>query len=76
MARYSSQLGKKVEVVYRLGIIDLLAVGILVGDSGQFILVEQHCEQHGSVKTFHLKIPYDRMVRLNGTDPDSELALI
>jgi len=49
---------------------------LLVGDSGQFILVEQHCEQRGSVKTFHWKIPYNRVVRLNGTDPDSELALI
>ncbi len=76
MARYSPLLGKRLEVVYRLGTINLLAVGILVADSGQSIVVQQHCKQNGGVKTFHLRIPYHCIVRLNNSDPESELALI
>jgi hypothetical protein len=71
MTRYSSLLGKPVEVVYRLGSIELLAAGLLHADSGDFVFVEQHFDQHGSVKIFHLKIPYQCIVRLRGINPDA-----
>ena len=76
MTRYSCLLGRRVEVVYRLGTVHLLAVGVLLADSGEFIFVEQHFDHYGSIKTVHLKIPYHCIVRLNGSNPDSELALI
>jgi hypothetical protein len=76
LARYSSLLGRRVEVVYRLGLIHLLAAGTLVADSGKCIFVEQRLSRPNYAKTFHLKIPYHCIIRLNGSDPDSELALI
>ncbi len=74
MTRYSSLLGRPVEVVYRLGNIELLAAGLLHADSGAFVFVEQHFDQHGSVRTFHLKIPYQCIVRLSGINPDKTSA--
>ena len=49
MTRYSSLLGKRVEVIYRLGNIELVAAGLLQADSGNFVFVEQHFDQHGSL---------------------------
>ena len=65
MTRYSCLLGRRVEVVYRLGTVHLLAVGVLLADSGEFIFVGQHLDQHGSIKAFQLKIPYHCIVQLN-----------
>ncbi len=76
MARYSSLLGRRVEVVYRFGFVHLVTTGILVADSGECIFVEQRLSRPNYAKTFHLKIPYHCIIRLNGSDPDSELALI
>ena len=76
MTRFSALLGKRVEVEYRLGTVYLLAVGRLLADSGDCLFVEQNFDQDGSAKTLHLKIPYHSIVRLNKSDPDSELALL
>ncbi len=76
LARYSSLLGIRVEVVYRFGLVHLLTAGTLVADSGKCIFVEQRLSRPNCAKTFHLKIPYHCIIRLNGSDPDSELALI
>ena len=65
MTRYSSLLGRCVEVVYRIGAVHLLAVGVLLGDSGEFIFVGQRLDQQGSTKAFQLKIPYHCIVQLN-----------
>ena len=65
MSRYTSLVGKRAEVTYRVGSLNLSAAGTLVADSGEFIFVEQHFDQRGSVKTFHLKIPYHCIVRLS-----------
>ena len=69
MIRYSRLVGKRAEVVYRVGAIHLLAVGLLLADSGESIFVEQHFDQSGSVKTFHLKIPYHCIVQLSESIP-------
>ncbi len=61
MIRYAALLGKRVEVVYRFGTVYVLAVGVLLGDSGEFIFVEQQYAR-GSV---HLKIPYHCIARMN-----------
>ena len=74
--RFSALLGKRVEVVYRLGAVYLLVVGKLLADSGDCLFLEQNFNQHGSAKTLHLKIPYHSIIRLNKSDPNSELALL
>jgi len=66
----------RVEVVYLFGFVHLVTTGILVADSGKCIFVEQRLSRPNYAKTFHLKIPYHCIIRLNGSDPDSELALI
>ena len=71
MGRYSPLVGKRVEVVYRSGTIHLLAAGLLLADSGESIFVEQHLDQNGPFKTFHLKVPYHCIVRLSEISPDS-----
>jgi len=64
MARYSSFLGRWVEVHYRAGDILLPASGTFVADSGKSIFLEQHLPQHGQNKHFRWEIPYQYIVRL------------
>jgi hypothetical protein len=64
MARYSSFLGRRVEVQYRAGDILLPASGIFVADSGRSIFLEQNFEQRGQHKHFRWEIPYQCLVRI------------
>jgi hypothetical protein len=64
MARYSSFLGRSVEVHYRAGDILLPASGIFVADSGRSIFLEQSFVQRGQQKHFRWEIPYQFIVRL------------
>jgi hypothetical protein len=64
MARYSSFLGRRVEVHYRAGDILLPASGTFVADSGRSIFLEQHLMQRGQQKHFRWEIPYQYIVRL------------
>jgi hypothetical protein len=64
MARYSTFLGRRVEVQYRAGDILLPASGTFVADSGRSIFLEQHFEQRGSEKHFRWEIPYQYIVRI------------
>jgi hypothetical protein len=70
MARYSSFLGRRVEVQYRAGEILLPASGTLVADSGRSIFLEQNFEQRGQHKHFRWEIPYQYLVRIE-EKPDS-----
>jgi len=70
MARYSSFLGRRVEVQYRAGDIILPASGMFVADSGRSIFLEQHLEQRGQHKHFRWEIPYEYLVRIE-EKPDS-----
>jgi hypothetical protein len=70
MARYSSFLGRHVEVQYRAGEILLPASGIFVADSGRSIFLEQNFEQRGQHKHFRWEIPYQYLVRIE-EKPDS-----
>jgi hypothetical protein len=70
MARYSSFLGRRVEVQYRAGEILLPASGIFVADSGRSIFLEQNFEQRGQHKHFRWEIPYQYLVRIEER-PDS-----
>jgi hypothetical protein len=64
MARYSSFLGRRVEVQYRAGDILLPASGVFVGDSGRSIFLEQSFEQRGKNGSFRWEIPYQCLVRI------------
>ena len=68
MSRYSSFLGRVVDVTYRAGDICLPASGKFVGDSGRSIFLEQHFEQHGQLKNFRWEIPYSCVVRLEESE--------
>jgi hypothetical protein len=65
MARYSSFLGRRVEVQYRAGDILLPASGTFVADSGRSIFLEQQFEQRGQHKHFRWEIPYQYLVRVD-----------
>ncbi|GAC1621003.1 MAG: hypothetical protein PVS2B2_06820 [Candidatus Acidiferrum sp.] len=67
MARYSSFLGRKVEVLYRAGDIVLPASGTFVADSGRSIFLEQHFELRGQIRHFRWEIPYQYIVKLEDT---------
>ena len=71
MIRYSPLVGKRMDVLYRIGANHLLASGLLLAGSGKFIFVEQRFDESGSVKTFHFKIPYHCVVRLSEINPDA-----
>ena len=70
MARYSSFLGRKVEVQYRAGDILMPASGTFVADSGRSIFLEQNFELRGN-KHFRWEIPYQYIVKIEAK-PDME----
>ena len=74
MARYSSFLGRRVEVQYRAGDILLPASGVFVADSGRSIFLEQRFEQRGKNGHFRWEIPYQCLVRIE-EKPDSGLSV-
>jgi hypothetical protein len=65
MARYSTLLGRRIEVTYRAGDIVLPATGSLAADSGKSIFLEESYQQKGTVKTFRWEIPYPCIVQLS-----------
>jgi len=73
MARYSSFLGRRVQVQYRAGDILLPASGTFVADSGRSIFLEQNFEQRGKHGHFRWEIPYQCLVRIE-EKPDSGAA--
>jgi len=64
MSRYSTLLGRRIEVQYRAGDVFLPATGILVADSGKSVFLEEHFERQGQVKSFRWEIPYPFIIRL------------
>ena len=71
MDRYFSPLGTSVEVVYRFGGTELFASGALVGYTEDYLILEQHSDQFGSVPCFRVKIPYACILRIQMSDSDS-----
>lgn len=65
MARYSSLIGRRVEVQFPAGDIYLPATATLVADSGKSIFLEERVHQGGTVKAFRWEIPYPSIVRVN-----------
>jgi len=73
MARYSSFLGRRVEVHYRAGDVLLPASGTFVADSGRSIFLEQSLVQHGQQRHFRWEIPYQFIVRLEEKTEDEKV---
>jgi len=73
MARYSSFLGRRIEVHYRAGDILLPASGIFVADSGRSIFLEQSLVQRGQQRHFRWEIPYQFIVRLEEKPEDEKV---
>jgi hypothetical protein len=64
MPRYTSLIGKRVEVNYRAGDIHLSAAGALVADSGRSVYLEERFVQRGVSKMLRTEIPYPCIVSL------------
>ena len=62
MAQYSSLIGTRIEVAYRAWGLDLRASGILLYDSGTFIILEQHFDPTNT--QYQLKLPYDCIIKI------------
>jgi hypothetical protein len=73
MARYSSFLGRRVEVHYRAGDVLLPASGTFVADSGRSIFLEQSLVQRGQQRHFRWEIPYQFIVRLEEKAEDEKI---
>jgi hypothetical protein len=61
---YSALLGKRVEAHYRASDLHLSAVGTLISDSGDSIVLEEHFSQNGRDKTIRVEIPYEYVIRV------------
>jgi hypothetical protein len=72
MARFSSFLGRRVEVQYRASDTLLPASGVFVADSGRSIFLEQSFEQRGQHRHFRWEIPYQHLVRIGLIFEDEE----
>ena len=71
MDRYFSPLGTSVEVVYRFGGTELFASGALIGYTEDYLILEQHSDQYGSVDRLPVKIPYACILRIQVSDSGS-----
>jgi hypothetical protein len=61
---YSSFLGTRVEGHYRASDLQLSAVGKLVSDSRDAIVLEERFQQNGKDKVLRVEIPYQYILRV------------
>lgn len=64
MARYTAIVGKRVEVHYRAGDLQLSTAGTLESDTGKAIFVQEHFSSGGKEKTMRVEIPYAYVIRV------------
>jgi len=64
MTRYSALLGKRVEVHYRAGDMQLSTIGTLASDTGDAIFVQERFSSGGKQKTMRVEIPYSYVIRV------------
>lgn len=57
-------IGKRVEVHYRAGEVQMTATGTLAFDSGVLIRLEDRFTQSGREKTVRIEIPYPSIIRI------------
>lgn len=71
MGRYSSFVGKRVQVHYRAADVHLSAIGTLASDSGEAIVLEDRYSQGEKEKTIRVEIPYRSVIRISETHAES-----
>jgi hypothetical protein len=64
MDRYSSLIGKRVEVEYRAGDLHLSAIGTLVAVKEKSIFLEDRITQGDKSKTVRTEIPHINVIRI------------
>jgi hypothetical protein len=64
MGRYTSFVGKRVEVDYRSVDVHFFAVGVLVSDTEKSICLEDRFSSGGKDKTIRFEIPYTYVIRV------------
>ena len=64
MDRYSSLIGKRVEVEYRAGDLHLSSVGTLVAVNEKSIFLEDHMKQGDKSKTMRTEIPHINVIHV------------
>ncbi len=69
MARFSDFLGRRVQVHYLAETSPVPSVGVLVGDSGRAIFLENPVAQRSALKQLRWEIPYHCIA---GLDHDEE----
>ena len=67
MARYADLLGRRVQVYYRAGESLMPVTGILAGDSGKSIFLEEHLVEDERVRLYRWEILYRSIVDLCAT---------
>lgn len=58
MARFSNFLGRRVLVRYRAGASPVPSLGVLVGDTGRAVFLEETFAQDAALRRFRWEIPY------------------
>jgi hypothetical protein len=69
MPAFSLFIGKRVEVRYRAGEVQMTATGTLALDSGVLIRLEDRFTQSGREKTVRIEIPYSSIIRIREIIP-------
>jgi hypothetical protein len=64
MDRYSSLIGKRVEVEYRAGDLHLTAIGTLVAVKEKSIFLQDRITQGDKSKTMRTEIPHINVIRI------------
>lgn len=64
MPAFTLLIGKRVEVHYRAGEVQMTATGTLASDSGVLIRLEDRFTQSGREKTVRIEIPYSSIIRI------------
>lgn len=68
MARFSSFLGRRVRVHYLAAASPVPSVGVLVGDTGRAIFLEDPVAQRSTLKQLRWEIPYHCIAGLDHDD--------
>jgi len=73
MARFSDFLGRRVQVHFLAGASPIPSSGVLVGDTGRAIFLEESFAQRSAVRQFRWEIPYNCIA---GLDDDEDEPLV
>jgi hypothetical protein len=70
MARFSDFLGRRVLVRYRADASPVPSLGVLVGDTGRAVFLEETFAQDAALKRFRWEIPYHCIGSMHSEDDE------